>query len=129
LFDTGFLEVAAKAKENIELGPDLGWIVGALTGTDDFEELELLALFLEDDHDVGSGAGAEGQQQEFHGAGRSVGAAVGVYGDGMTGRAHGDELLFANPPHRRCLYMVRLHEGPPRAIFKHNNRSGDSRVE
>ena len=62
LFDAGFFELATQAKEDIELGPDLGRIGGALTRADNFQGLKLLPLLFENDDHIRGGAGAQGEE-------------------------------------------------------------------
>src|SRR5215471_12050724 len=113
--DAGFFETAAKAVEKVEFRPDLGRILGALARTDDFKGLQLLALFLENDDDVGGSAGTQGEQKEFHGAGSGVGGAVGVERDGMARRSDRHKLLFADPLDFSGLAFVGRHEVLPPA--------------
>src|SRR5262245_39978097 len=95
LLYAGFFEIAAQSVKQIELGPDLGRLLGALSGADNFERLKLLPFFLEDNDDIGRRTCTESEKQKFHRAGRGVGVAVGVHGHGMTGRPDRNESLFA----------------------------------
>jgi len=97
VFDGGSVEVAAEAVKDFELDPDGRRLGGAFAGADDFDGLKLLALLFENADDVGARAGAESEEQQLHGSGGGVGGAVGVHGNGVAGRANGDEFLCANP--------------------------------
>jgi len=90
-----FIELAPKAEEDFELGVDTRRVGRTFAGADDFESVKLLALFFEDDNDVGSGARTESHEKKLHWRGRSE--VIRIEGHGMARRADGDELLFTDP--------------------------------
>src|SRR5437667_1685274 len=99
VLDRGFVQPAAEAIEELELGPHGGRVGSALAGSDDFERIEFLPLLFENDDDVGGGAGAKGDEEKLHRAGSFVRFAVGIESDRVARRADAEELLFANPFH------------------------------
>ena len=102
----GFVERAAQAEEDFELGPDGGRLGGAFAGAEDFQRFQLLALFFEDDQHVRGGAGAQRHQHHLHRAGSLVRFAVGIERDRVAGGADGEEFLLAGPLDGGCLHGV-----------------------
>jgi len=92
-----FVYMAAHTVEKFNCFPDGRRSGGAFAGADNFERLELLALFLEDNDDVGGSASAEGYENEFHGAWSLVRIAVGIEGNGVARGADSYKFLIAGP--------------------------------
>src|SRR5713226_6223246 len=92
----GVVELATETIEHFKLGPDRGRLRRTFARTNHFQRIELLSFFLQDDDYVGGGAGAQ----------RVVRRTVGIDGERVSGRARGQELLFANPLHGSSLHAV-----------------------
>jgi len=84
MLDRGGVELAAQLVNQLEPGPYHGRLGGALAGHDNFERLELLPLFLENDDDIGGRASTERDEEHLHGSRGGVGLAIGVERDSVS---------------------------------------------